>query len=60
METTAIDNSDETTQDKSNAYSSDNTNDKIFLLSYQETSTYFESDEERLAKGTDYAKSQVL
>jgi hypothetical protein len=32
----------------------------MFLLSYQEATTYYESKEERQTKGTDYAKCQGL
>ena len=60
IETTLIDNSAATTGSETNAYACGNTSDKIFLLSYKEATTYYSSDSERQAKGTDYAKSQGL
>lgn len=44
-------------------YSTDpgsNTNDKIFILSIKQASKYFDSDEERIAKGTEYAIDKGL
>ncbi len=32
----------------------------MFLLSYKEATTYYTSNEARMAKGSDYAKSQGL
>ena len=63
IKTTLVDNSSESTGDKENQYVCNNTNDKIYLLSYQEatnTSYGFDSDRkiydsERLVQPTDYA-----
>ena len=41
-------------------YSCKNTNDKMFLLSYKEATTYYTSYSARQAKGTEYAKCQGL
>ncbi len=41
-------------------YACNDTNDKMFLLSYKEATTYFTSSSERLAEGSDYAKCQGL
>ena len=60
IETTTVDNSASSTGDSSNSYACSNTSDKLFLLSYEEATTYYSSDSERQAKGTDYAKSQGL
>ncbi len=66
--TTEVDNSASTTSSRGNIYACENTDDKVFLLSYREVvnSSYgFESnaiisDEARQLTGTDYAKSQGL
>lgn len=63
IKTTLVDNSLESTVDKENQYVCNNTNDKIYLLSYQEatnTSYGFDSDRKiydsaRLVQPTDYA-----
>lgn len=60
IEETVVDNSSLSTGQKENNFVCNNTNDKIFLLSYSEATTYFKSLEERQAKGTDYAKAQGL
>ncbi len=60
IETTAVDNSASSTSDDSNKYACNDTNDKMFLLSYKEAKTYCSSDNSRKAQGTDYAKSQGL
>ena len=62
IEETTVDNSMFTTQHNS-PYACNNTNDKLFLLSYEDatSSTYgLNSYTARQAKGTDYAKSQGL
>lgn len=56
IETTLVDNSLASTGQSSNDYVCNNTNDKIFLLSYKEAT----STTTRLAIGTDYAKCQGL
>ena len=59
IETTALDN--KTTGYNTNTYNSNqtNTNDKVFLLSYQDvTSLHFNSSIARQKQSTDYAKSQ--
>ncbi len=66
IEITEVDNSGASTDSKSNPYVCENTQDKVFLLSYQEvqnTSYGFWSspvtyDTARQLKSTDYAKSQ--
>ena len=60
IETTTVDNSASSTGSETNKYACSNTNDKMFLLSYKEATTYYSSDSERQARGTDYAKSQGL
>ena len=60
IETTTVDNSASSTGYSSNSYACSNTNDKMFLLSYKEATTYYSSGSERQARGTDYAKSQGL
>ncbi|MBQ7307024.1 MAG: hypothetical protein IJW82_00675, partial [Clostridia bacterium] len=60
IQTTLVDNSASSTSSSSNSYACNNTNDKIYLLSYQEVTTYFTSNSERQKKGTDYAKCQGL
>ena len=60
IELTEVDNSASSTYSSSNEYACNNTFDKMFLLSYQEAVTYYSSDEEKKAQGSDYAKSQGL
>ena len=60
IETTKVDNSASSIGNISNEYVCNNTNDKMFLLSNKEATTYYTSDEERQTKGTDYAKCQGL
>ena len=60
IETTTVDNSVSSTGESSNSYACSNTNDKMFLLSYEEATIYYSSDSESQAKGSDYAKSQGL
>ena len=57
--TTNVDNSASSTSSSSNSYACANTNDKMFLLSYKEATTYCSSTS-RQAQGSDYAKSQGL
>jgi hypothetical protein len=56
--TTLVDNSASTTSSSSNSYASNNTNDKIYLLSYQDNLTYFNDSASRQAKTTDYARAK--
>ncbi len=66
IETTEVDNSAASTESNDNPYACENTQDKVFLLSYQEilnTSYGFNSsasayDAARQLQSTDYAKSQ--
>ena len=61
IKTTLVDNSVSSTGDKENQYVCDNTNDKIYLLSYKEATntTYgFISDSSREAQPTDYAAAR--
>ena len=60
IQTTTIDNSAASTGYSSNQYACENTNDKIFLMSYAEAITWFTSSAERQKQGSDYAKSQGL
>lgn len=58
--TTLVDNSASTTESSTNPYFSNNTMDKVYLLSYQEaiSSTYgFSSSSTRTAVTTDYARA---
>ena len=63
--TTLVDNSASTTSSSSNSYASNNTNDKIYLLSYQDSinsnygfSTSTSSNNTRYAVTTDYARAK--
>lgn len=68
IETTKVDNSaastvnnnGPSTANRSNKYACNNTNDKMFLLSYREATTYYTRSTDRQAKGSDYAKCQGL
>ena len=60
IETTTVDNSAATTSSGSNIYACSNTNDKMFLLSYQDYTTYSVLSGTTALQGTDYAKSQGL
>ena len=56
--TTTVDNSAKSTGSDSNPYVCGDTNDEIFLLSYAEAAKYLSTNELRIKKTTDYAKSQ--
>jgi len=56
--TTEVDNSVSSTGFDTNSYVCVNTNDKIYLLSYQEAITYYSTYASRQKTSTDYAKSQ--
>ena len=56
--TTTVDNSAKSTGSDSNPYVCGDTNDDIFLLSYAEVAKYLSTNELRIKKTTDYAKSQ--
>ncbi len=60
IETTEVDNSVASAGYSSNKYACENTNDKIFLPSYVEVTTYeaMDSNSEREKQTTDYAQSQ--
>ena len=65
IQATTIDNSSSTTRDSDNTYASENTTDKVYLLSYQEYlkedygfSSSYESSSTRMVKPTDYAKDR--
>jgi hypothetical protein len=68
IETTKVDNSAASTVNNngpstanwSNKYACNNTNDKMFLLSYREATTYYKTSTDSQAKGSDYAKCQGL
>lgn len=57
--TTEVDNSPSTTNDSSNTYTCDNTNDKVYLLSYQDynNNNGFNDGASKYCKPTDYAKA---
>ena len=56
--TTTVDNSESSTGYSSNQYACEDTEDKVFLLSYKELTTYLTTDASRMKKTTDYAQSQ--
>ena len=60
IKTTTVNNSVSSTACSTSDYACNDTNDKLFLLSYKELTTYYTSRESKLAKGSDYAKSQGL
>ena len=60
IETTTVDNSAASTGQSSNSNACNNTNDKMFLLSYREATTCYTRSTDRQAKGSDYAKCQGL
>ena len=55
---TEVDNSAATTNSDTNQYACDNTNDKVYLLSYQEANTFYSSNNERMSVATDYARCE--
>ncbi len=55
---TEVDNSAATTDSDTNQYACDNTNDKVYLLSYQEANMLYSTDSERMAVATDYARCE--
>ncbi len=56
--TTTVDNSIESTGYTSNQYACEDTEDKIFLLSYKESTTYLTTNTSKIKKTTDYAQAQ--
>ncbi len=56
--TTEVDNSAATTNDPKTKYACENTNDKVYLLSYQDYSTYFSDDSSRMCLTTDWARAK--
>ncbi len=60
IQTTLVDNSASTTDSSTNVYACENTNDKVYLLSYQDckNTTYFPDDESRFCQPTDYARAK--
>ena len=59
IQITLVDNSVESTGYKSNSYACNDTEDKVYLMSYLEGNTYFDKYDERLDKvATDYAQCQ--
>lgn len=60
IKVTTVDNSASTTDSDTNPYASENTNDRIFLLSYKEAmnTSYFASSSNRIVYPTDYARCQ--
>lgn len=60
---TMVDNSAQTTDNSSNQYVCENTNDKIYLMSYSEmekTDYGYKNNRDRMRKGTDYAIAKGL
>ena len=59
---TTVDNSASSTAYSSNSYACENTEDKVYLLSYQEAfgSSYFSDSASRIATATDYAVARGL
>lgn len=59
IQTVTVDNSASTTDSSTNQYACDNTEDKVYLLSYQdyENTDYFADDDARGRKVTDWAKA---
>lgn len=57
--TTTVDNSASTTSSSSNSYACENTQDKVYLLSYQDykNSDYFADDAARRCNATDWARA---
>lgn len=60
IETTLVNNSASTFQHYYEYLECDDTSDNIFLLSYQETVSYYQENEDRVTQGTAYALSQGL
>ena len=59
IQTTLVDNSAKSTGYSSNSYACNDTEDKVYLMSYLEGNTYFDKYDEILDKeSTDYAKCQ--
>lgn len=58
IEKITVDNSLISTGDKANDFICEDTQDKVFLLSYYEASQIISTNSERQRKSTDYAKSQ--
>lgn len=58
VQTTLVDNSVSSTGYSSNSYACADTNDKVFLMSYKEVTSYGLTSSSRQRKSTDYAKSQ--
>ncbi len=56
--TTAVDNSVSSTGFSNNQYACKDTNDRVFLLSYEEVTSLYSSENARIARLTDYAKCQ--
>ena len=56
--TTTVDNSAASTGYSWNQYACEDTEDKVFLLSYKELTTYLTTNASRMMKTTDYAQSQ--
>ncbi len=60
IQTTMVDNSASTTDSSGNKYACENTEDKVYLLSYQDykNASYFADDAARRCKMTDYARAR--
>lgn len=60
IQTSIVDNSADTTRSEDNIYACENTNDKVFLLSYKDLSSSggygFSTDESRRCRTTDWAR----
>ena len=60
IEITTVDNSATENVAGSNYSAGDNTNDYMFLLSFEETNSYYTTESTMTAQGSDYAKTQGL
>ena len=60
IEIATLDNSESSTPITPNKHACGDTDDNLFLLSYQEAVSYYTNDEERVALCTDYAKVQGI
>ena len=60
IESTTVNNSAGSTGHKKNKFACEHTNDKVFLLSYEEAVLFYKKKELRRAKGTTYAMKKNL
>ena len=60
IDLTTVKNDETTTISSPNPYTCANTEDYVFLLSYEEAASYYLNKESRITSGSDYAKCQGL